>query len=106
MEESKLAELALAGDAMWEDPIPLTSESVHGYDYPKSCLSKTILNAVNEFHEFTQVPEALAGSVGMAAATLSCQHTADVVLDTQKQFPISLYFLIQQIGIHQVDGGW
>lgn len=96
MEESKLAELALADDAIWEDPVSLTSETVYGYDYPTSCLSQTIQNAVNEFLEFTQVPEALAGSVGLAAATLSCQHTADVVLDSQKQFPISLYFLIQQ----------
>ena len=39
MEESKLAELALADDAIWEDPVPLTSETVYGYDYPKSCLS-------------------------------------------------------------------
>ena len=96
MEESKLAELALADDAIWEEPVSLTSETVYGYDYPTSCLSQTIQNAVNEFLEFTQVLEALAGSVGLAAATLSCQHTADVVLDSQKQFPISLYFLIQQ----------
>ena len=42
MEESKLAELALADDAIWEDPVSLTSETVYGYDYPKSCLSQTI----------------------------------------------------------------
>ena len=34
MEESKLAELALADDAIWEDPVSLTSETVYGYDYP------------------------------------------------------------------------
>ena len=51
MEESKLAELALADDAIWEDPVPLTSETVYGYDYPKSCLSQTIQNAVNEFRQ-------------------------------------------------------
>ena len=58
MKESKLAELALADDAIWEEPVSLTSETVYGYDYPTSCLSQTIQNAVNEFLEFTQVPEA------------------------------------------------
>ena len=51
MEESKLAELALADDAIWEDPVPLTSETVYGYDYPKSYLSQTIqmlsMNSLN-----------------------------------------------------------
>ena len=46
MKESKLAELALADDAIWEEPVSLTSETVYGYDYPTSCLSQTIQNAV------------------------------------------------------------
>ena len=45
MEESKLAELALADDAIWEDLVSLTSETVYGYEYPTSCLSQTIQNA-------------------------------------------------------------
>ena len=96
MEESKLVRLALAEEEEWTDPTPLTSENVYGEEYPLSSLSPTIRCAVEEFLEFTPVPEALAGSVAMDAAALSCQHTADVVIDSQNQYPINLFLLIQQ----------
>ena len=96
MEESKLARLALAEEEEWTEPAPLISENVYGQEYPLSSLSPTIRCAVEEFLEFTPVPEALAGSVAMAAAALSCQHTADVVIDSQNQYPINLFLLIQQ----------
>ena len=95
-EQPSLAKLALAEGEEWTEPVPLISQNIYGNQYPMLSLSPSILSAVDEFLEFTPVPEALAGTVAMGVAALSCQHTANVEIDSQNKFPINLFILIQQ----------
>ena len=58
-------------------------------------MSPIIREAVEEFISFNPVPPALAGSVALGVASLSVQHHANVKIDAQNTFPLSLYFMIE-----------
>ncbi len=58
-------------------------------------MSPIIREAVEEFISFNPVPPALAGSVALGVASLSVQHHANVKIDAQYTFPLSLYFMIE-----------
>ena len=80
----------------WPTPKLLKPERVENPNpYPIHALSPIIREAVEEFISFNPVPPALAGSVALGVASLSVQHHADVKIDAQYTFPLSLYFMIE-----------
>ena len=80
----------------WPTPEPLKPERAENPNpYPIHALSPIIREAVEEFISFNPVPPALAGSVALGVASLSVQHHANVKIDAQNTFPLSLYFMIE-----------
>ncbi|MEC7130536.1 MAG: DUF3987 domain-containing protein, partial [SAR324 cluster bacterium] len=80
----------------WPAPEPLKPERAENPNpYPIHALSPIIREAVEEFISFNHVPPALAGSVALGVGSSSVQHHANVKIDAQNTFPLSLYFMIE-----------
>ena len=84
-------------DVSWQSPEPLKHERAENLNpYPIQALSPIIREAVKEFISYTPVPPALAGSVALGVSSLVSQHHANVRIDAQKFYPLSLFFMIEQ----------
>ncbi len=78
-----------------EDPVPLFGTLSPGSAFPVDALGPVMAPAALALHQaVVQAPLAMCASGLLAAASLSTQALADVLLPWSEKVPLSLYFLI------------
>jgi hypothetical protein len=85
--------VAAAPEIRAEPPRPLMRELPRADLYPVDALGDMLAGAARAIHDRVQAPLAICGQSVLAAATLSTQGHADVVLPTDQARPISSYFV-------------
>jgi hypothetical protein len=85
--------VAAAPETRAEPPRPLIRELQSADPYPVDALGTVLSRAARAIHDRVQAPLAICGQSVLAAATLSTQGHADVVLPTEQARPISIYLV-------------
>ncbi len=85
--------VAAAPEIRAEPPRPLIRELPPADPYPVDALGVVLSRAARAIHDRVQAPLAICGQSVLAAATLSVQAHADVVLPTCQAKPTSMYLV-------------
>jgi hypothetical protein len=85
--------VAEATEIKLEPPQPLMRELPPADDFPVDALGAVLSRAAHAIHDRVQAALAICGQSVLAAATLSVQAHADVVLPTDQARPLSMYLV-------------
>jgi hypothetical protein len=85
--------VAEAAEIKLEPPRPLMRELPPADDFPIDALGAVLSRAAQAIHDRVQAALAICGQSVLAAATLSTQAHADVVLPTDQARPLSMFLV-------------